>query len=98
TDFTIVAAIQQRNLSAVMTLDPKLSHPLDLAGRTVGLPAGAVTELLFPAYVQAVGLAPGDVTTVPMEGSALIGALVSGQVDAIGQFVVGQPLVAAAAD
>ena len=33
-----------------------------------------------------------------MEGTGLIGALVSRQVDAIGQFVVGEPLVAAAAE
>ncbi len=98
TDFTIIAAIQQRNLSAVMTLDPQIDHPLDLAGRTVGLPAGAVTELLFPAYAQAAGLDLNDVETVPMEGTGLIGALVSRQVDAIGQFVVGEPLVAAAAE
>lgn len=98
TDFTIVAAMQQRNLSAIMTLDPRLDHPLALAGRTVGLPSGAVTELLFPAYVQMAGLDPEEVTMVPFEGSALIGALVSGQVDAIGQFVVGEPLVTAAAD
>ena len=97
-DFTIVAAIQQRNLAAIMTLDPEIRHPLDLAGRTLGLPPGAVTELLFPAYARVAGLDPDEVTQVPIEGPALVGALASGEVDAIGQFVVGQPLVELAAD
>jgi len=96
--FSIIAAVQQRNLSAIMTIDPAITDPRDLEGRTVGLPPGAVTQLLFPVYAELAGIDAGRVAQVALEAPELVGALVAGRVDAIGQFVVGEPLVAAAAD
>lgn len=96
--FVAIAAIQQRPLAAVMAYaDSEIASPADLAGRQVGLPSGAVTELLFPAYLEAaVGVSPGQVEQVSLEPAGLVPALASGRVDAIGQFVVGEPLIAAA--
>jgi len=55
-----------------------------------------VTELLLRAFLEGTGVPVGEVEQVPIEGSGLVSALPSGQVDAIGQFVVGRSLVEAA--
>lgn len=96
--FTTIAAIHQRPLAAVMAYaDSGIGSPADLSGRSVGLPSGAVTELLFPAYAElALGPNAEKVEQVSLEPAALVPALASGQVDAIGQFVVGRPLIQAA--
>lgn len=91
--FLAVAAIQQNNLSSWMALDPDIQGPGDLEGRTIGLPGGAVTELLFPTYAELAGI---DIDAVTIENVAppdLGATLAAGQVDAIGQFVVGKPLI-----
>lgn len=94
-----VAAIQQLPLAAVMTYaDSGITSVYDLPGRSVGFPAGAVTELLFPAYAQIAGIDLDAVEQVGLEPLQLVPALAAGRVDAIGQFVVGEPLVAAAGD
>lgn len=48
---------------------------------------------MFPAYLAAAGIDPNDVEVVALEPAALTSALAAGQVDGIGQFVVGRPLV-----
>lgn len=97
--FVALAAIQQLPLAAIMTFgDSGITVPQELAGSSVGFPVGAVTELLFPAYAELAGIDLGAVEQVPLEPPQLVPALAAGQVDAIGQFVVGQPLVAAAGD
>jgi NitT/TauT family transport system substrate-binding protein len=94
-----LAAIHQQPLAAVMAYeDARISSPLDLEGKAIGLPSGAVTELLFPAYADLAGIDLSRVEQVALEPTALVPALASGQVDAIGQFVVGRGLVAAAGD
>ncbi|HLU44922.1 MAG TPA: ABC transporter substrate-binding protein, partial [Natronosporangium sp.] len=96
TGFVAIAAIHQLPLAAMMAVDPAITHPLDLRGRSVGLLAGAVTELLFPPWAEQAGLDPRQVEQVPLSAAELVGALVSGRVDAIGQYLVGRPLVEAA--
>lgn len=81
-----------------MTINPDITQPLDLVGRRLGETPGAVIGMLFPAYAQAAGLDPRQVEVVPVNPPQMAPALVSGQVDAIGQFVVGLPLIEAAAD
>lgn len=94
-----LAAIHQQPLAAVMAYeDAGIAVPQDLEGKAIGLPAGAVTELLFPAYADLAGIDVDRVEQVPLEPTALVPALASGQVDAIGQFVVGRGLVAAGGD
>jgi NitT/TauT family transport system substrate-binding protein len=97
--FVALAAIQQLPLAAVMTYaDSGIRVPQDLPGRSVGFPAGAVTELLFPAYAQLAGIDLDAVEQVGLDPPQLVPALAAGRVDAIGQFVVGEPLVAAAGE
>lgn len=93
-----VAAIHQRTVAAIVGLEGGgISRPKDLAGKTIGDPPGSTIKLMFPLYARAAGLDPGTVQFVPSAPSALPQLLVSGQVDGIGQFVVGKPLVEAAA-
>lgn len=90
-----LAAIQQLPLAALMAVDPGITAPQDVSGRRVGLPAGAATDLLFDVWATHSGVA--GARRVELGPQDLVPALVSGQVDAIGQFVVGLPLVRAAA-
>lgn len=95
TGVVALAAVQQLPLAALMAVDEQITVPADISGRRVGLPAGAATDLLFDAWAAQAGVQ--DVQRVEMGPQDLVAALVSGQVDAIGQFVVGLPLVQAAA-
>jgi NitT/TauT family transport system substrate-binding protein len=98
--FRALAAVQQQPLAAVMALaESGIRHPSDLRNRTAGMPAGAITELLFDTYLSLAPLVePDQVTVVTLDPAQLAPALASGQVDAIGQFTVGVPLIQAAAD
>lgn len=95
---TAVAAIHQRTVAAIVALDGgAIARPPDLAGKTIGDPPGSTIKLMFPLYAREVGIDPATVRFVPAAPPALPQLLVSGQVDGIGQFVVGKPLIEAAA-
>ena len=84
-----VAAIQQRTLNSIMTLDGSgITGPKDLPGKKIGGTAGATPELLWPVYAKLSGLDPKAVTWVHMAPPLTPAALASGKVDGIGQFVV----------
>jgi len=53
--------------------------------------------VMFPVYAKAAGIDPAQVQFVPSAPPALPQLLAAGQVDGIGQFVVGKPLIEAAA-
>ncbi|WP_063766233.1 ABC transporter substrate-binding protein [Streptosporangium amethystogenes] len=95
---TGVAAIHQRSLTAVIALDGAgISAPKDLEGKKVADPPGSAVKLVFPAYAKAAGIDPAKVTFVPAPPPSLPQLLASGEVDAIGQFVVGRPTIEQAA-
>jgi NitT/TauT family transport system substrate-binding protein len=73
-----------------------IAAPKDLEGRTVADTASSAVRLLFPAYARAAGIDASKVKWVVAEGSALPSLLANGRVDAICQFSVGEPLIAAA--
>lgn len=73
-----------------------INVPKDLEGRTVADTASSSVRLLFPAFAKAAGIDAAKVTWVVAEGSALPSLLANGRVDAICQFSVGEPLIAAA--
>jgi NitT/TauT family transport system substrate-binding protein len=96
---TAVAAIHQRTVAAIVGLEGGgITRPADLAGKRIGDPAGSTVKLMFPLYARAAGIDTGTVQFVPSPPPALPQLLVSGQVDGIGQFVVGKPLIEAAAN
>jgi NitT/TauT family transport system substrate-binding protein len=95
---TAVAMVHQRSLSAIVTLaDRSISRPADLVGKRIGDQPGSTNQVMFPVYARAAGIDPGKVEFVPAAPPALPQLLVSGQVDGIGQFVVGTPLIEKAA-
>ncbi|MEU0531643.1 ABC transporter substrate-binding protein [Amycolatopsis tolypomycina] len=95
---TAVAAVHQRSLAAIVSLEGKgITRPADLAGKRIADQAGSTNQVMFPVYAKAAGLDPASVRFVPAAPPALPQLLASGQVDGIGQFVVGRPLIEAAA-
>ncbi|MGW6442185.1 ABC transporter substrate-binding protein [Lentzea sp. NPDC055074] len=95
---TVVAAIQQRSLAAIVALEGGgIGKPADLAGKRIGDQPGSTNQVMFPVYAKAAGIDPAQVRFVPSAPPALPQLLAAGQVDGIGQFVVGKPLIEAAA-
>ncbi|GAA1616235.1 hypothetical protein GCM10009733_010670 [Nonomuraea maheshkhaliensis] len=93
-----VAAVHQRTLAALMALgDSGISEPKDLEGKTVGDTATSVIAMMFPTYAKLTGVDRTKVKWVSLQPAQLAANLASGKVDAIGQYVVGQPTVRNAA-
>lgn len=96
---TAVAVTHQRSLAAIVSLDGHgISEPADLEGKTIGDQPGSTIQVTFPTYAAAAGIDAEAVEFVPSAPPSLPQLLASNQVDAIGQFVVGEPLIAAAAE
>jgi NitT/TauT family transport system substrate-binding protein len=96
--FRLVAGLNNQTLIAIMSLVGRgIMIPADLRGKTVAQAEGAVVRTLFPGYARLAGLDPATVHWVEVAATNLPALLASGRVDAIGQFVVGKPAVAAAA-
>jgi NitT/TauT family transport system substrate-binding protein len=97
TDFRIIGAIHQRTVVAVMALTKSgISKPQDLQGKHLAY-GGLTPFLLFPAYARLAGIDPKAVNWRQVPPQNLPQLLASKQVDAIGQFVTGAPLIKAAA-
>ncbi|WP_434445190.1 ABC transporter substrate-binding protein [Lentzea sp. E54] len=95
---TVVAAIQQRSLAAIVALEGGgISRPADLVGKKIADQPGSTNQVMFGVYARAAGIDPARVQFVPSAPPALPQLLAAGQVDGIGQFVVGKPLIEAAA-
>ncbi|GAA4203732.1 hypothetical protein GCM10022220_13280 [Actinocatenispora rupis] len=95
---TAVAAIHERSMSAIMALaGDGIADPKDLEGRTVADGAGSTNQTMFPVYAKLAGIDPKKVKWVNFPPPQLASVLAAKKVDAIGQFVVGQPLVEQAA-
>ncbi|MEV0426102.1 ABC transporter substrate-binding protein [Micromonospora sp. NPDC049836] len=95
-DFVAVAAVQQRTMAAIASVEGKnIATPKDLEGKKLADSPASVVRMLFPTYAKLAGVDASKVTWVNGEAQTLIGTLASGSVDGIGQFVVGQPTIAA---
>jgi NitT/TauT family transport system substrate-binding protein len=95
---TTVGVTHQRSLAAIVSLEGHgITEPADLEGMTIGDQPGSTNQVIFPTYAEAAGIDAGKVEFLPSAPPSLPQLLVSNQVDAIGQFVVGEPLIAAAA-
>ncbi len=68
----------------------------DLEGKTIADSAFSAIPLLFNAYANATGIDAKKVKWISAESSSLPSLLATGRVDAIGQFMVGEPLLQAA--
>ncbi|BCJ60209.1 ABC transporter substrate-binding protein [Micromonospora endophytica] len=95
-DFVAVAAIQQRTMAAIATVEGTgINTPKDLEGKTLADTPSSVVRNLFPTYARMAGIDYAKVKWVNGEAQTLMGTLASGSVDGIGQFVVGQPTIEA---
>jgi NitT/TauT family transport system substrate-binding protein len=93
----LAAVVYLQPPQALFVLDSSdIKKPKDLEGKTLAeTPAGAI-RLIFPAYAKAAGIDESKVKWVAADSAALPSILASKRADAIGQFTVGEPLIAAA--
>jgi len=97
-DFTVVGAVQQRSLTALMALaESGISTPRDLENRTIGAQPGSVNQVLFPTYARLAGIDARKVRWRAVGPQQQPQLLAAGQVDVITQFPVGKPGVERAA-
>jgi NitT/TauT family transport system substrate-binding protein len=95
---TTTGVIHQKSLAAIISIDGHgIAEPADLEGKTIGDQPGSTNQVIFPTYAAAAGIDPAKVEFVPAAPPSLPQLLASNQVDAIGQFVVGEPLIASTA-
>jgi NitT/TauT family transport system substrate-binding protein len=78
------------------TEDGSIRKPHDLVGHRIADSAGSANAVLFGAYAKAAGFDPSRVTWQVAESAALPALLATGRAEAVGQFTVGEPLLAAA--
>jgi NitT/TauT family transport system substrate-binding protein len=74
--------------------DSGIKTPKDLEGKTIADTAFSAIPVVFRAYAQAAGIDAKKVKWIAAEASTLPSLLATGRVDAVGQFTVGQPLLA----
>jgi NitT/TauT family transport system substrate-binding protein len=90
----LVAIVYARPPQAIYALkESGIKTPKDLEGKTVANPPGGSIVALFPLYAKFAGINPGRVKWIVADANALPALLVSRQVDAIGQFIVGEALI-----
>ena len=91
---TTVGMIHQRSLAAIVSLEGYgITKPQDLVGKSVGDQPGSTNTVMFPVYAKAAKIPADKTDFIPSPPPALPQLLASGKVPAIGQFVVGVPLV-----
>ncbi|MBW8172518.1 aliphatic sulfonate ABC transporter substrate-binding protein [Ornithinimicrobium sp. Arc0846-15] len=63
---------------------PGINSMDDLRGKTVAVPVGTSGDMILTLALEDAGMAKDDIELVPMEPSAIVAAMSSGQVDAAG--------------
>lgn len=93
-----IAVVHQNTMSAVFTLEEAgITTPKGLEGKTLADSPASTVRVLFPLYAKKAGIDPSKVTWRDAAPPALPALLAARQVDGIGQFSVGVPLVSRAA-
>lgn len=94
----VVAVVHQNTLSAIFTLEESgITAPRQLEGKTFADSPASTVRVLFPLYARKAGFDPSRVTIRDAAPPALPALLATKQVDSIGQFTVGKPLISRAA-
>jgi NitT/TauT family transport system substrate-binding protein len=95
-DVRWIGAVHQRTVIALMALqDSGISRPADLEGKTIGY-GGQAPKLLYGAYSKLAGFDGSKTKWQQVSPQQLPPLLAGKKVDAIGQFVMGVPLIKAA--
>ena len=80
----VVSTIYQSNPNEVSALKKSgIKSIKDLAGRKVGVPSGSSQTTMLPLFLKANNLKESDMTLMNMPPTAMVPALLQGQVDAI---------------
>lgn len=86
----MVASIYRGNPNGVITLaGSDITQPMELSGKSVGIPPGSSQSQQWPAFVQGCGIEEGSVRVVNVNLSSAVQALLQGKVDAIAGYVQG---------
>lgn len=94
----LVAMIYPKPPHAVYVLkELGIAKPKDLEGKTLADTAFSSVPKLFTTYARAAGFDASSVKWIAANSDALPGMLTAKRVDGIGQFTVGEPLLAATA-
>jgi NitT/TauT family transport system substrate-binding protein len=94
----LVAMIYPKSPHAVYVLKSSgIASPKDFEGKTLADTAFSSVPKLFPSYAKATGIDASKVKWVVANSDALPGMLANGQVSGIGQYVVGEPMLAGVA-
>jgi NitT/TauT family transport system substrate-binding protein len=94
----LVAMIYPKPPHAVYVLKSSgIAKPQDFVGKTLADTAFSSVPKLFSTYAKIAGFDPSNTKWIATNSDALPGLLTSKRVDGIGQFTVGEPLLAAAA-
>jgi NitT/TauT family transport system substrate-binding protein len=82
-----VALVQSKAPFSIVSLkESGISEPVDLAGKTLGAPAGDGPRKLFPVFAGEVGIDPDSVEWTTMEPKLRETFLLQGRVDAVSGF------------
>ncbi len=94
----LVAIVYAKPPHAIYVLkESGISKPKDLEGRKVADTAFSAVPKLFDAYAKAAKIDASKVTWLVASADTLPGMLTTGRADGIGQFTVGEPLLAKSA-
>ena len=94
----VVAVVYAKPPHAIYVLkDSGITKPKDLEGKKIADTAFSAVPKLFDAYAKAAHIDAGKVTWLVATSDALPGMLTTGRADGIGQFIVGEPLLAKSA-
>lgn len=90
----MLAVVYADSPHALIVLESSgIKGPKDLMGKTASDAAGSSNYKYFSYYAKAGGADPSKVKWVFSESTALVGLLLTGRVDAIGQYALGIPLL-----
>jgi NitT/TauT family transport system substrate-binding protein len=94
----VVSVVHQNTMSAIFTLEESnIAQPQQLQGKTLADSPASTVRILFPLYARKAGIDPSGVRWRDAAPPALPALLATKQVDGIGQFSAGLPLVSRAA-
>lgn len=77
--------------------DSGIKGPKDLEGKTLADTPFSAIPVIFNEYATLAGIDQSKVKWIKVEGSSMPSLLATGRVDAVGQFTVGEPLIASVA-
>src|SRR5262245_6926695 len=94
----LIAIVYAKPPHAIYVLkESGIAKPKDLEGKKVADTAFSAVPKLFDAYAKAANIDASKVTWLVAAADTLPGMLTTGRADGIGQFTVGEPLLAKAA-